>query len=88
MAELFRAQDLTAGHSRSQQDCADLDSDLSQASFCDSGPWSECRQMRLEASDKNTGEFMGYWEKPTADVAQWRLLPQTKPWLLAIRTAL
>ncbi len=66
---------------RSQQDCADLDSGLSQASFHDSGPWSECRQMRLEANDRNTGEFMCHWEKPMADDAQWRLLPQTKPWL-------
>lgn len=58
---------------RSQQDC------LSWASFHDSGPWRERRQMRLEASDRNTGEFVGHREKPVADDAQCGLLPQTKP---------
>lgn len=54
--------------SRSQQDSADLDSGLSQL-LSMTGPWSEWQQIRLEASDRNTGEFMGHWEKPTADDA-------------------
>lgn len=58
---------------RSQQDC------LSRASSHDCGPWRERRQMRLEASDRNPGEFVGHREKPVADDAQCGLLPQTNP---------
>ena len=63
------------------QDCAELDFGVSQASLRDPGPLGRSRLMRLEASERNTGESVCHWDKPTADEAQWRLLPQTKPCL-------
>lgn len=60
-----RAQDLTGGHSGSVQTLSLVLASLLSTAL--SGPWTECRQMKLEASDRSTGEFMG----PLGEAVGW-----------------
>lgn len=67
-----RAFSLVRWPDRSQRDR------LGWASFHDSAPWREGRQMRLEAGDRSAGESVGRWEQPVADGARWNsTAPQT-----------